>query len=100
MNTLQLPAHHDVNLSLDFNDNCIIIQLELNSPERFSFEDEYDINVIDKVSKESGVPISQIILKGLFLELQEIGVTVSYENEQYIKQQVEMYCDYCTLGDY
>ncbi len=97
MNTLQLPQH-DIDLDLDFVDNNIVIRLDMSSPTKFSFEDEYDIDVIAKVSEESNLPISEIILKGLFLELQELGKVISYENETYIKQQIENFCEYCALA--
>lgn len=97
MNTLHLPQH-DISLDLDFVDNNIVIRLDMSKPSKFSFEDEYDINVITKVSEESNLSISNIILKGLFLELQELGKVISYENETYITQQIENFCDYCVLA--
>lgn len=97
MNTMHLPQH-DVNLDLDFVDNNIIVRLDMANPTKFFFEDEYDVDVISKVSEESDLSISQIILKGLFLELQELGKVISYENETYIKQQIENFCEYCVLG--
>jgi len=96
MNTLHLPQH-DIDLDLDFVDNNIIVRLDMSNPTKFYFEDEYDIDVISRVSEESNVSISQIILKGLFHELQELGKVISYENETYVKQQIENFCECCAL---
>lgn len=79
-------------LSLDIEENKLYLDLKINEPTFYHFTDEYDLDILDKISKETNIPVDKIIVKGLFQELQELGVIISYESEQKICEEVNGYC--------
>lgn len=88
-----MTAKPDITLELNVDENVVQLDLKTHSPTFYHFTDEYDMQIIDIIAEETGFSSSEIILKGLFLELQELGVIVSYESEKEIKNQIEEFCN-------
>lgn len=88
-----MNTQSNVLLDLDLEDGTIKLDLTLTYPRHYNFTDEYDLEVITKVSKESKVAIGDVMLKGLFLELQELGVVINYEDELKIIHQINDFCE-------
>jgi len=82
-----------LNLDLQIEEDTIELKLHLGSPSNYYFEDEYDLPTLLEVSKVDELLPQDIILKGLFLELQELNVIVDYEDEMAIKRQVTRFCE-------
>jgi hypothetical protein len=88
-----MSTQSNVLLDLDLEDNTIKLELTVSQPRQYNFVDEYDLDVITKVSNESKIAISDVMTKGLFLELQELGVVINYEDECEIVEQIAEFCD-------
>lgn len=86
-----MKNENNIRLNLSIEDEVVRLEFSATWPKAIFFEDEYDLNVLKQLSEETDVEVYEIILKGLFVELQHLGITVSYEDEMMIKDKIKSF---------
>lgn len=74
-------------ISFVLNENDIEVSLTLTHPERYVFEDTFDIDLLSANAFEQGILLGEFLAREIIAELHKLNVHVSYEAEAEIIDQ-------------
>ena len=89
--------NNNIDLAFTLNEEDIEVSLTLTSPEKYEFEDSFELDLLIKNADEQDLLVGEFLAKEIIAELKKLNVHVSYEAECDIIDQTIVFADWSEL---
>lgn len=88
-----------IDLSFILNETDIEVSLTLTNPERYTFEDNFDLDLLNQNAEEQDILLGEYLANEIISELQRLNVHVSFEAEKDIIDQTIEFASFAEMED-